>query len=58
MRWVLPGGLCSTVTLLLGRIVQFWSNKRLRTLKLVLEILAVLVGLIVAILALFGLPRK
>ncbi len=39
-------------------VLAFFSVKQLTTVKLVLEVLAVLVGLIGAILALFGWSRK
>ena len=55
--------LLSTVKLLLGRITafnwkQFCSVERLSTVKLVLEVLVVLVGLITAIRALLAGLRK
>ncbi len=54
--------LVSAVKLLLGGFTTFWqrffSVERLPTVKLWLEVLAVLVGLIGAILALFGWSRR
>jgi hypothetical protein len=48
----------SKATRLVGLVVTFFSVERLTTAKLVLEVLAVLVGLIGGILVLLGVLRK
>ena len=50
--------LLSALKRLPGRLTGSWSEEQLARVKLSLEILAVLVGLIGAVLALFGVSRK
>jgi hypothetical protein len=57
-RWQFGKWLRSTVKLLLGRIATFFSRDRLPTVKLWLEVLALVVGLVGGILALLAGLRK